>query len=114
MVLVVSSMSGSFSRSAVNYNAGVHTAFSNIVMALVVLFTLLVLTPAFRHTPNVALSVIIMTAVLSLIDIPAAKLIWKTDKLDFLIMLGAFFGVIFISVEYGLLIAVSWFVQYTM
>eukprot|EP00246_Nothoceros_aenigmaticus_P011177 TRINITY_DN2953_c0_g1_i1.p1 TRINITY_DN2953_c0_g1~~TRINITY_DN2953_c0_g1_i1.p1 ORF type:complete len:672 (-),score=102.78 TRINITY_DN2953_c0_g1_i1:490-2505(-) len=97
---------GSFSRSAVNYNAGVHTAFANIVMAIVVLFVLLVLTPLFKYTPNVALAVIIITAVLSLIDIQAAILIWKTDKGDFLILLGAFFGVIFVSVEIGLLIAV--------
>lgn len=78
-------------------------------MALVVLFTLVLLTPLFKYTPNVALSVIIMTAVLSLIDIHAAKLIWKTDKGDFVIMIGAFFGVIFVSVEIGLLIAVSRF-----
>lgn len=98
---------GSFSRSAVNYNAGVHTPLSNIVMALVVLFTLKLLTPLFKHTPNVALSVIIITAVLSLIDIEAAGLIWRTDKSDFLVLMGAFFGVVFVSVEIGLLVAVS-------
>jgi len=38
----------------------------------------------------------------------AAWLIWKIDKFDFLACLGAFVGVFFVSVEIGLLIAVSW------
>lgn len=98
---------GSFSRSAVNYNAGCKTAFSNVVMSLVVLLTLLLITPLFKYTPNAILASIIIAAVLSLIDIKAAILIWKTDKLDFLACMGAFFGVVFASVEYGLLIAVA-------
>jgi len=34
-------------------------------------------------------------------------LIWKIDKFDFIACMGAFFGVVFASVEIGLLIAVS-------
>lgn len=89
-----------------NYQAGVKTAMANIVMAIVVLITLLVLTPLFKYTPNTILSAIIISAVLSLIDLKAAWLIWKIDKFDFLATLGAFFGVFFVSVEIGLLIAV--------
>jgi high affinity sulfate transporter 1 len=100
-------VAGSFSRSAVNYNAGVHTTMSNVIMSIVVLITLLVLTPLFKYTPNTILSAIIISAVLSLIDLRAAWLIWKIDKFDFLACLGAFVGVFFVSVEIGLLIAVS-------
>ncbi|KAH9690846.1 Sulfate transporter 1.3 [Citrus sinensis] len=42
-----------------------------------------------------------------LIDIGAATLLWKIDKFDFVACMGAFFGVVFSSVEIGLLIAVS-------
>ncbi|CAM8917813.1 unnamed protein product [Rhodiola kirilowii] len=98
---------GSFSRSAVNYMAGCHTAVSNIVMSLVVLLTLEVITPLFKYTPNAILASIIISAVVGLIDIEAAILIWKIDKFDFVACMGAFFGVVFISVEMGLLIAVS-------
>ncbi|KAM7253251.1 hypothetical protein ACFE04_025869 [Oxalis oulophora] len=98
---------GSFSRSAVNYMAGCHTAVSNIVMSGVVFLTLKFITPLFKYTPNAILAAIIISAVIGLIDIPAAILIWKIDKLDFVACMGAFFGVVFISVEMGLLIAVS-------
>ncbi|KAL1216262.1 Sulfate transporter 1.3 [Cardamine amara subsp. amara] len=98
---------GSFSRSAVNFMAGCQTAVSNIIMSIVVLLTLLFLTPLFKYTPNAILAAIIINAVIPLIDVNAAVLIFKIDKLDFFACMGAFFGVIFVSVEIGLLIAVG-------
>ncbi|KAF8014030.1 hypothetical protein BT93_I1791 [Corymbia citriodora subsp. variegata] len=98
---------GSFSRSAVNYMAGCQTAVSNIVMSCVVFLTLELITPLFKYTPNAILASIIISAVVGLIDIEAAILIWKIDKFDFVACMGAFFGVVFDSVEIGLLIAVS-------
>ena len=86
--------------------AGCHTAVSNIVMSVTVMLTLLVITPLFKYTPNAVLAAIIISAVIGLIDYQTAYLIWKVDKLDFLACMGAFFGVVFISVEIGLLIAV--------
>lgn len=90
-----------------NYNAGCKTAVSNIVMASAVLFTMLFLIPLFYYTPNLILSTIIITAVIGLIDFHAALRLWKVDKLDFLACISAFFGVLFISVQMGLVIAVS-------
>ncbi|KAF2558262.1 hypothetical protein F2Q68_00013894 [Brassica cretica] len=54
---------GSFSRSAVNFVAGCQTAVSNIIMSMVVLLTLLFLTPLFKYTPNAILAAIIINAV---------------------------------------------------
>ncbi|XP_019096827.1 PREDICTED: probable sulfate transporter 3.4 isoform X2 [Camelina sativa] len=98
---------GSFSRSAVNYNAGAKTAVSNIVMASAVLVTLLFLMPLFYYTPNVILAVIILTAVIGLIDYQAAYKLWKVDKFDFFTCMCSFFGVLFVSVPLGLAIAVG-------
>ncbi|KAB2042571.1 hypothetical protein ES319_D02G224700v1 [Gossypium barbadense] len=98
---------GSFSRSAVNYMSGCETAVSNIVMACVVLLTLALITPLFKYTPNAILASIIISAVVGLVDIEAVTLIWKIDKFDFIACMGAFFGVVFSSVEVGLVIAVS-------
>ncbi|CAK9147019.1 unnamed protein product [Ilex paraguariensis] len=98
---------GPFSRSAVNFNAGCKTAVSNIVMALAVMITLLFLTPLFRYTPLVVLSSIIISAMLGLIDYQAAIHLWKIDKFDFLVCISAFIGVVFASVEIGLVIAVA-------
>lgn len=102
-------VAGSFSRSAVSYNAGGKSVVSNIVMAATVLITLLFLMPLFQYTPNVILAAIIITAVIGLIDYQGAFRLWKVDKLDCIACLSSFFGVLFISVPVGLLIAVSSF-----
>ncbi|GMJ09100.1 sulfate transporter 3;1 [Hibiscus trionum] len=98
---------GPFSRSAVNFNAGCKTAMSNVVMAIAVMITLLFLTPLFHYTPLVVLSAIIMAAMLGLIDYEAAIHLWKVDKFDFVVCMGAYLGVVFASVEVGLVIAVA-------
>uniref|UniRef100_A0A3N7H0T7 STAS domain-containing protein n=1 Tax=Populus trichocarpa TaxID=3694 RepID=A0A3N7H0T7_POPTR len=98
---------GPFSRTAVNFNAGCKTAGSNIVMAAAVMVTLLFLTPLFHYTPIVVLSSIIIAAMLGLIDYEAAIGLWKVDKCDFIVCVSAYIGVVFGSVEIGLVIAVT-------
>ncbi|XP_022771139.1 sulfate transporter 3.1-like isoform X1 [Durio zibethinus] len=98
---------GPFSRSAVNFNAGCKTAMSNVIMAIAVMFTLLFLTPLFHYTPLVVLSAIIIAAILGLIDYEAAICLWKVDKFDFVVCMSAYIGVVFASVEVGLIIAVA-------
>ncbi|XP_002968282.2 sulfate transporter 1.1 isoform X1 [Selaginella moellendorffii] len=98
---------GAVSRSAVNFNAGCRTAFSNIVMSFVIMVTLLVLMPLFHYTPNVTLAAIIFAAVIGLIDPCTAYEIFKVDKIDFLACIAGFLGVIFISIQMGLVIAVT-------
>lgn len=90
-----------------NFNAGCKTVVSNIVMAIGVMFTLLFLTPLFHYTPLVVLSSIIISAMLGLIDYQAAIHLWNVDKFDFLVCMSAYFGVVFGSVEIGLVVAVS-------
>ncbi|XP_062209958.1 sulfate transporter 3.1-like [Phragmites australis] len=98
---------GPFSRSAVNYNAGCKTAMSNVIMSAAVMITLLFLTPLFYYTPLVVLSAIIISAMLGLIDYQAAIHLWQVDKVDFCVCIGAYLGVVFGSVEIGLVVAVS-------
>ncbi|KAJ8559321.1 hypothetical protein K7X08_003379 [Anisodus acutangulus] len=98
---------GPFSRSAVNFNAGCKTAVSNVVMALAVMVTLLLLTPLFHFTPLVVLSSIIIAAMLGLIDYNAAIHLWHVDKFDFLVCISAYIGVVFGNIEIGLVMAVG-------
>ncbi|XP_020891026.1 sulfate transporter 2.2 isoform X1 [Arabidopsis lyrata subsp. lyrata] len=98
---------GSFSRTAVNFSAGCETVVSNIVMAITVMISLEVLTRFLYFTPTAILASIILSALPGLIDVSSALHIWKLDKLDFLVLIAAFFGVLFASVEIGLLLAVG-------
>lgn len=98
---------GSFSRTAVNFSAGCETVVSNIVMVITVIISLEALTRLLYFTPNAILASIIISALPGLIDVHEAYNIYKVDKLDFLALTGAFFGVLFGSVEIGLLVAVA-------
>ncbi|XP_042495416.1 low affinity sulfate transporter 3-like [Macadamia integrifolia] len=97
---------GSFSRTAVNFMAGSQTVVSNMIMAVMVVISLELFTKLLYFTPISILASIILSALPGLIDVNGAYHIWKVDKLDFLACIGAFFGVVFASVEIGLLAAV--------
>ncbi len=75
-------VSGSFSRSAVNYNAGAVTGMSSVFTALIVLVTLLVLTPLLYHLPQAVLAAIIIMAVVGLVNVQAIKHAWLAHKHD--------------------------------
>ncbi|XP_058001723.1 probable sulfate transporter 3.5 isoform X3 [Hevea brasiliensis] len=98
---------GPFSKTAVNFNAGCRTAMSNIVMAICMMLTLLFLAPFFSYTPLVALSAIIMSAMLGLIDCKEIYHLFKVDKFDFLICMAGFIGVAFISMDNGLMMSIG-------
>ena len=74
--------SGSFSRSAVNLNAGAITGMSSVYTGVVVLITLLFLTPLLYHLPKAVLAAVIMTAVFGLINFKAVKHAWNASRHD--------------------------------
>ncbi|XWS72005.1 hypothetical protein CRYUN_Cryun02cG0003500 [Craigia yunnanensis] len=98
---------GPFSKTAVNFNAGCRTAMSNVVMGFCMMLTLLFLAPLFSYTPLVALSAIIMSAMLGLINYEEMFHLFKVDKFDFCICMAAFLGVSFISMDVGLMLSVG-------
>jgi len=74
--------SGSFSRSAVNLNAGAKTGMSSVFAGLFVLLTLLLLTPLLYHLPQAVLAAVIMLAVIGLINFGAIRHAWHTHRHD--------------------------------
>jgi sulfate permease, SulP family len=75
-------VSGSFSRSAVNINAGAKTGMSSVITAIFVLLTLLFLTPLLYHLPQAVLAAVIIMAVIGLINFGAIKHAWQANKHD--------------------------------
>ncbi|MBZ0131902.1 MAG: STAS domain-containing protein [Rhodocyclaceae bacterium] len=75
-------VSGSFSRSAVNINAGAITGMSSVFTGLFVLITLLALTPLLYHLPQAVLAAVIIMAVIGLINFTAVKHAWQANRHD--------------------------------
>ncbi len=74
--------SGSFSRSAVNHQAGARTGCSSVVAAAVVLATLLALTPLLYHLPQSVLAAVIMMAVIALVRFGDIAHAWRIQRHD--------------------------------
>jgi len=75
-------VSGSFSRSAVNLGAGAKTGMSSVFAGIIVLVTLLFLTPLLYHLPQAVLAAVIMMAVIGLVNFKAIKHAWHAHKHD--------------------------------
>ena len=82
--------SGSFSRSAVNISAGAITGFSSVVTSVIVVVTLLWLTPLLYHLPQATLAAVIMMAVVGLINVKAIKHAWQANKQDGIVAVVSF------------------------
>jgi SulP family sulfate permease len=83
-------VTGGFSRTAVNYQAGAKTGLASIVTAFVVMLTLLILTPLFYHLPNTILAAIIIVAVVGLIDIKEPIRLFRIKPADVLTLVITF------------------------
>lgn len=83
-------VSGSFSRSAVNINAGAKTGMSSVFTGLFVLLTLLFLTPLLYHLPQAVLAAVIIMAVIGLINFGAVKHAWHANRHDGIASVVAF------------------------
>jgi SulP family sulfate permease len=82
--------SGSFSRSAVNINAGAVSGFSSVVTGVIVVVTLLWLTPLLYHLPQATLAAVIMMAVVGLINFKAIKHAWQAHPHDGIVAVTTF------------------------
>lgn len=75
-------VTGGFSRTAVNYQAGARTGLASIITGMLILLTLVLLTPLFYYLPDTVLASIVMVAVLGLVDIKQAKHLFKLKRVD--------------------------------
>jgi len=99
-------ITGGFSRTAVNDQAGAKTGLASIISAFLIILTLLFLTSYFYFLPNAVLAAIILVAVYGLIDFKEAKHLWHADRTDFALFLVAALGTLLLGIEEGILVGV--------
>ncbi|MAU14947.1 MAG: sodium-independent anion transporter [Muricauda sp.] len=100
------SVSGGFSRSAVNDEAGAKTNMSLVFSTLVIAAILLFLTPLFYNLPTVVLGGIIIVSVFGLIDIKYPLMLWKNRKDEFVLLVATFLMTLSIGLIEGILLGV--------
>ncbi len=99
-------VSGSFSRSAINYACGAKTGISSVTASLIVVLALLFLTPLFTYIPKATLAALIISAVLLLFHPKEIIVLWKMNRDDGIVASIVFVMALVTKPDYALLIGV--------
>lgn len=101
-------VSGSFSRSAVNFSSGAKTGFSSVVTGVIIAISLLFLTPLIYHLPQATLATIIIMAVVNLVKIEPIIHAWKIQKHDAIASIATFVATLYFApnLEEGIILGV--------
>ena len=97
----------SFSRSAINEESGAKTGMASLISVLMVILTLLFLTPLFYYLPKAVLAAIIIVAVFGLVNFKEAIFLWKANHLDFWLLLATFIATLLLGIEFGIIVGVG-------
>ncbi|HUU03438.1 MAG TPA: SulP family inorganic anion transporter [Myxococcota bacterium] len=102
-------VSGSFSRSAVNLQAGAKTGLSSVFSSGVVVIVLLFFTPLLYHLPQAVLAAIIMMAVFGLLNVKGFIHAWEARRFDGITAIITLLATLFFAphLEYGIFIGVA-------
>src|SRR6516162_4411213 len=100
-------VSTSGSRTAVAERSGAKSQLTGVTGAAVIILMIVLLPGLFRNLPQPALAAVVITASLSLADIPATVRLWKQRKAEFLLSISAFLGVALLGVLPGIALAVA-------
>ncbi|MCG6892566.1 MAG: sulfate permease [Desulfobacteraceae bacterium] len=99
-------VSGSFSRTAINFAAGAKSGLSSVISALAVILTLLFFTPLLTYIPKAALAALVINAVLMLFHPKEVFRLWKMNRHDGIVAVAVFVLALLTKPDYALLIGV--------
>lgn len=100
-------VSTSASRTAVAERSGAKSQLTGVIGAVLITVMIVFAPGLFRDLPQPALAAIVITASLSLADIPATVRLWRQRRTEFLLSVAAFLGVALLGVLAGIGIAVA-------
>ncbi len=102
-------VSGSFSRSAVNLQAGAISGISSVVTSLMVVITLLFFTPLLYHLPQAVLAAVIMMAVIGLVNVKGFAHAWRAQWYDGAIAIFSFLVTLYYAphLDKGIMVGVA-------
>ena len=99
-------VSTSGSRTAVAERAGAKSQLTGVIGALLIAAMLLIAPGLFRNLPQPVLASVVISASLSLADIPGTVRLWKQRRMEFVVSMVAFAGVAILGVLPGIAVAV--------
>jgi SulP family sulfate permease len=97
---------GSDSRSFIVANGEARSQSANMIASVMVLITVLLLTPLFRDLPIAALGAVVLVSAISLVDLARFRSLRRVRTSDFILSLVTFLGVLSFGVLGGIVVGV--------
>jgi SulP family sulfate permease len=99
-------VTGGFSRTVLNADCGSKSPMTGIISALLILLTLLFLTPLFYYLPKAILASIISISMLQLVSVQDLRNLWRFSKKEASLLIITFSVVMIEGMEAGLIVGV--------
>ncbi|MBL4606795.1 MAG: sodium-independent anion transporter, partial [Pseudomonadales bacterium] len=96
-------VTGGFSRSVVNFDAGAVTPAAGFYTAIGIAIVTLFFTPSLAYLPKATLAATIIIAVITLVDFSIIKKTWRYSKRDFIAVMSTIIITLMYGVELGVL-----------
>ncbi|NLY65099.1 MAG: sulfate permease [Alcaligenaceae bacterium] len=100
-------VTGGFSRSVVNFDAGAQTPAAGVYTAVGIAVATLLFTPLLRYLPQATLAATIIVAVLSLVDFGILRRTWAYSRFDFAVVVLTLAVTLLAGVETGLIAGIG-------
>jgi len=97
---------GSDSRSFAAADSGARSQVAGLVAAVLVVITLVALTPLFRNLPSAALGAVVIVTAVKLINVRELTRLWRVRTSDFVLALVTLGGVLVLGVLEGIAVGV--------
>ncbi len=93
---------GSFNRSAMNFQAGARTPLAAVMAGLFLMIVTLVVAPLAAYLPNAAMAGILFLVAWRLIDVQHIKHIFRSGKSESSVLLATFLGAVFLELDFAI------------
>ncbi len=100
-------VTGGFSRSVVNFDAGAQTPAASVFAAVGIGLAALLLTPILFYLPQATLAATIIVAVMSLVDLQLVRRAWDYSLADFIAVALTIGTTLLLGVELGVLAGIA-------
>jgi len=99
-------VTGSMSRSAVNFSAGANTPLASVITAVLLALALVAPTGWLALLPLPAMAATIIVAVLGMLELDTLRTAWHYDRSDALALVATGAGVVALGIEAGVIVGV--------
>ncbi|TDI98483.1 MAG: SulP family inorganic anion transporter [Caldithrix sp.] len=100
-------VSGSFTRTALNFRAGAQTRFAAVFSGILIFIIVIIFSPIARYIPVAALAGVIMVLVTNMVNWDHVVITLKTTKSDAVVMLATFTATLLFSLDTAIYIGVG-------